>query len=118
MQRVDVPDHEPFGGLDESGTRRVSYHRAFNSPSGLGSQTIVLLKVSHWRGELDSLRINGDLIEAGSPPLQIDISQRIEPNNRIELTLVSRDATYARLDGEVVLAILEDAASNHSSSTV
>ena len=115
--RVDVPDLEPVpdfqlereGSGQETLSSPVLYERSFNCPTGLDQSSRVRLRIQSMRGKQVQIGLNGQsLVESEISsltfPMELTITDHLQPSNRLELQLSGKGA---RLDGEVVLRIDE-----------
>ncbi|MFK8111486.1 MAG: hypothetical protein AB8B91_04775 [Rubripirellula sp.] len=100
--KVDVPETE---STQHDGAH--TYCRTFHTPSGLEPSTRVHLQVTEWRGQLESISLNGHVLDADDH-LDREISELLEKNNRIEIEIRGVGDQLACLSGEVRLVIHDD----------
>lgn len=105
-RRIDVP--EPIDADEaRSAVSTATYQRRFNRPTGLQPGTRVAMRITDWSGELQSLSLNGRELPVGPAPLEVDLSDQLQPHNRLELSLSPDSDAAPRLSGEVTLVIDE-----------
>jgi hypothetical protein len=110
-QRVDVPEPIPpepnAAALDRHDAGESSYHyrRRFNRPTSLDSASSVRLVVTGWSGKLDWLRFNQQPLPVAGDAIDIEIIDRLQRQNTIELQLTGTAGAPAALSGEVQLHI-------------
>ncbi len=100
---MDVPDVDESAKHDRAPSS-VTYARSFNRPTGLEDNSRVHLRIESWTGSLQAVLFNVEPLEISDPPLEVDISERIQPHNQIRICLED-NAETARLSGAVDLLI-------------
>ncbi|WP_146598101.1 hypothetical protein [Novipirellula aureliae] len=105
-EKVEVPE-PPSRRTSAAVSVLAIYTRNFNKPTGLEDAKHVTLFVSDWQGTLKRLLLNGQSLEIGQAPIEIDVSSLLKPSNRIEIQLLGNEQLTARLSGEVQLRIAE-----------
>ncbi len=102
VDRIDVPELVASAGTADAEYR---YRRRFNRPTGLTTASRVYLRISGWSGRLDSITLNGHVLAHAADQVDTDVSDLLQNNNLIELTLCGCTDQPARISGEVMLAI-------------
>ncbi len=102
--RVNVPERDEDVARAES-PAATTYTRNFNRPTGIESDDRVRLRITSWQGKLASLRINGQPQSAGTPPLEIELTDQWALHNKIEIQIDPIGGDPVRLDGDVTLEI-------------
>ncbi|TWU57388.1 hypothetical protein [Rubripirellula reticaptiva] len=107
--QIDVP--EPVNESVPLESLRVGqstrYERNFNSPTGLGANARVYLRVEAWDGDLASIQIGEEVATENfvGAKTEIDITEILRPSNTLVITLLSTQHSEPRLSGAVTIAI-------------
>lgn len=105
--RIDLPDS--IDGVGDAGSYHdeVSYHRAFNSPTGINDQTPVTLVIEQWEGILTASLDGKMLAEAQTSdqkPLELTLDGNLTGHHKLVIVVRSNDGS-ARLIGPCYLSI-------------
>lgn len=66
-----------------------------------------MLAIGGWQGRLERLCLNGHELDVDQAPIHFDVSEWLQPTNRLEVDLAADANLDARLSGEVALNIGE-----------
>ena len=102
---VPEPASEPNDSASQAAP--ATYCRSFHRPTGLERTSTVMLRISNWQGQLESLQLNEQTLPCPQgPPLEIDITAWLASRNQLLIYLVPQTDEPVRLSGEVELAIM------------
>ncbi len=117
--KVDVPDSDadslavgqPQTGQLQSGQTLI-YQRSFNLPTGLEPDDRVRLEIDGFVGHSASILINDQDVHRSENgvSMRVDVTDRLERSNRLEIRLSPDPAGRARLSGAVSLMIFANQA--------
>jgi hypothetical protein len=113
--RVDVPDLDQARAIPVDSV--LVYRRKFNRPTKL-SNARVYLSISEWRGQLESVMLNGDAVpcDASWTCFRQEITSRLKLHNELVIRLAQAPESAPRLSGEVSL-VIEELVSDESTTT-
>ena len=97
--RVTLPDDF----LDEW-VDRVVYCRRFHRPTNLADQR-VFVAIEQWKGELNGLEINDQLVEFGSTSGRVDVTDHLNQFNELKIKIIAIDDCQPQLLGPVTIEI-------------